>query len=106
MKTKDVFPDESEIAAEKSAEDKRKISEFKTKDEWKFLMSDERGQRFIYRLLKECGVWESSFKTSSEIYFLEGRRSVGLKIQNELDAMGLDYFIKILKVKKEIENVN
>jgi hypothetical protein len=49
------------------------------------LMGQAYGRRIVWRLLGECGVFRSSFHTSgSTVYFLEGRRDVGLRLMADV----------------------
>ena len=51
----------------------------------KWLMSNKRGRRFIYRLLESAGVWRTSFNTNALVMsFNEGARNQGLKLVAQL----------------------
>lgn len=50
----------------------------------KAMVETPAGRRVYWRWLSECGVFKSSFRQSSEIYFLEGRRSIGLNLLADL----------------------
>lgn len=60
--------------------DKAKNVEAMKVNDWKWLMSNPRGRRIVWRLLEECGVYRSSFTGNSETFFREGERNIGLKI--------------------------
>lgn len=52
-------------------------------DELLWLMSDQRGRRFIWRRLQESGIYSNSYAIGGNLAdtaFLEGRRSLGLKL--------------------------
>ena len=42
-------------------------------------------RRFYWRYLQECGVFKSSFTGSSETFFNEGRRDIGLRMMADLN---------------------
>lgn len=48
--------------------------------DFKWVMSNPRGRRFVWRLLTQAGVFRSSFTGSSETFFREGERNIGLKV--------------------------
>lgn len=48
--------------------------------DFKWVMSNPRGRRFIWRLLSLAGVFRSSFTGSSETFFREGERNMGLRV--------------------------
>lgn len=48
--------------------------------DFKWIMSNPRGRRFVWRLLKLAGVFRCSFTGSSETFFREGERNIGLKV--------------------------
>lgn len=85
----------------RQAEIKRKILDDKNFNDLKFILDSEQGRRFIWRQLSECGVFKSSFVTSSEIYFLEGRRSIGLKLLAEIMDCDPQAYIKMSTIKEE-----
>lgn len=49
-------------------------------NDFKWVIRDKRGRRFVWRLLESTGVFRSSFTGNSETYFREGARNVGLQV--------------------------
>lgn len=50
-------------------------------DDFKWIMGNKRGRRFIWRLLEQAGVFRSSFSTNSmQTSFNEGNRNFGLRV--------------------------
>ncbi len=54
-------------------------------DDFRWLMGDARGRRFVWDLLGKAGLFRSSFGPSTELTaFNEGRRDLGLGVLAEL----------------------
>jgi hypothetical protein len=61
------------------------------------------GRRLLWKYLELCGVYKTSFTGSSETFFLEGQRNVGLKILGDImDADPMAY-VNMMKENKEIK---
>lgn len=69
-------------------------------EDLKWLMSDKRGRRVMWRLLETAGVYRSSFTGNSETFFREGQRNVGLKLLAEIHEHCPDAFVMMLKEHK------
>lgn len=62
------------------------------------VLSDPHGRRFIWRILSECGVFQTSFSPdSNQMYFNEGERNVGLKIFSEVNEVSPEAYLKMMK---------
>lgn len=76
--------DPLDIRAREKVEKDRKDRQAETRrveaDDIKWLMSDKRGRRFVWRLLEKTGIYRTSFTGNSETFFKEGARNVGLQI--------------------------
>ena len=72
-----------EEAAEKKQKD-RKLNRDGQIEDFKWIMSDKRGRRFMWRLLEVTGVYRTSFTGNSTTFFNEGMRNVGLIVMNEI----------------------
>lgn len=66
-------------------------------DDLKWLMSDKRGRRVMWRLLETTGVYRSSFTGNSETFFREGQRNVGLRLLSDIHEHCPDAFVVMLK---------
>jgi len=89
--------DESQV---RQAEVKMKLLDDKNFNDLKFILDSDQGRRFMWRVLSECGVFQTSFRTSSEIYYLEGRRSIGLKLLAEIMDCDPQAYIKMSTQKE------
>lgn len=66
-----------------------------------WLMSDERGRRFIWRQLKLSRVFQSSYSVQAlEMAFLEGVRNNGLALHAEVVALGIEQYVRMLAENK------
>lgn len=93
MKPKNV----SEENNVKEAGEKARLQRNKHNDDVHFLMSSDHGQRFIWRVLAECGVSKLSFNHSGSITsFNEGARDVGHKIIDMLSQAEPTYYPKLM----------
>lgn len=90
--------DESQV---KGAVQKKQLIDEKKNNDLKFILSSEQGRRYIWRQLSSCGVFQSSFRTSAEIYYLEGRRSIGLQLLAEVMECDPEAYIKMSKTNKD-----
>lgn len=71
-------------------------------DDLKWLMSNKRGRRFIFRLLERAGVWRLSFNTNAlTMAFNEGTRNEGLRLLAQVTAHCPDRYMEMLKESKE-----
>jgi len=92
--------DEGQI---KDAKIKVQLSREQEVNDLKFILATEQGRRFLWRTLEMCGVYRSSFTASSETYFLEGQRNIGLKLLSEITDIDPDSYLKMIKENKGVQ---
>ncbi len=78
----------------------QKIRQDKDDNDLRFLLSSDQGRRFIWRILELCGIYKSSFTGSSETFFLEGQRNIGLKLISEVLRVDPESYLKMIKHSK------
>lgn len=88
----------------KAAREKEKFGRDLELSDMKFLLNTVQGRRVLWRYLKDCGIYQSSFRTSSEIYFLEGQRNIGLKILADIQEADAESYIKMMLENKKERN--
>lgn len=71
------------------------------KDDFLSLMATAFGRRFMWDLLARCGVFTSSFRTSAEMAFLEGKRVIGLQMLERIHALCPERYVEMLNEAKE-----
>lgn len=87
-----------------SAKTKVKLGRERELEDLRSILSTEYGRRFIWKTLSRCGVFKISFTGSSQTFFNEGERSIGLYLLNEvMDADPESYVKMYVKDKKESE---
>jgi hypothetical protein len=67
------------------------------------ILDTEHGRRFLWKYMAECGIFQSIMRTDQWIYFLEGKRSVGLKMLAEVMTADKE---KYLLMANEAEHRN
>lgn len=89
---------ESEV---RSAHIKEKLKQESYENQLKFILQSEQGRAIIWKILGDCGIFKSSFTGSSETFFLEGKRSIGLSLLADLMRVDPNAFIKMQQEKRE-----
>lgn len=82
---------------EESEKERTKQREVEVAD-FKWLMSEPRGRRFVWRLMREGGVFHSTFSGNAlEMARNEGRREQGLALVNEVLAVCPEQWLNMIK---------
>ena len=82
--------------AEVSADRNRKAADLEI-DDLKWLMSNKRGRRFVFRVLERAGVWRLSFNTNAlSMAFNEGQRNAAIKLHAQVMHHAPEQFIRML----------
>jgi hypothetical protein len=98
--TRDIDPFSLEDAHSAIADRARFESELEIGD-LKWLMSNKRGRRFVFRLLERAGVWRLSFNTNAlTMAFSEGTRNEGLRLLAQITEHCLDRHAEMLKEQR------
>ena len=90
--------DENEI---REAKIKAKLQQDQFDNSLKAILATSEGQTVLWKILSDCRLFQSSFTGSSETFFLEGKRSVGLMLLADIMRIDPEAFIKMQKAKKE-----
>ena len=99
--TQDLDPYSLDDARETLADKARFESELEIAD-LKWLMSNKRGRRFVFRLLERAGVWRLSFNTNAlSMAFAEGTRNEGLRLLAQITKHCLDRHAEMLKEQQQ-----
>lgn len=66
-------------------------------DDFRWLMNQPQGRRYIHGLLQSTGVYLKSYTGNSETFYREGRRSIGLETLGDINALCPEKFITMLE---------
>lgn len=98
----DPFDLREQERVQADAEDRSKLAQQIEVDDLKWLMSNKRGRRFVFRLLERAGVWRLSFSTNAlSMAFNEGARNEGLRLTAQMTTHCADRYTEMLKESKE-----
>lgn len=92
--------DESQV---QNAKIKVKLNDELEINDLKFLLSTDQGRRFLWKLLNKCGIFRVSFTGSSQTFFLEGERNIGLYVLDLIMQADPDAYTKMY-VQSKREN--
>ncbi|MEM8839678.1 MAG: hypothetical protein AAGE89_16425 [Pseudomonadota bacterium] len=71
---------------------------------WQGLLAQEAGRLIVWSILEKCHLFETTYTGNAASNFLEGERSIGLKIlQDYVLPAGMTKFTKILEEAEERE---
>lgn len=88
-------------AREKAEREQQKRRE-QERDDFKRVMADAWGRRFVWRLMGEAGVFRSSFVPGDALAgaFAEGQRQQGLRLVNEVLAVCPEHWLTMIREQK------
>ena len=73
-------------------------------DDVKWLMSNTKGRRIVYRLLEQAGVYRLSFNTNAlSMAFNEGARNSGLRLLHQVSTHCPERYAEMLNEKGEYD---
>ena len=78
----DPFDLPQQARAQKQESEAAKRNRAVELDDFRWVMEDKRGRRFMWRLLTKAGVFRTSFTGNSETFFREGQRNIGLMVMD------------------------
>lgn len=76
----------------------RQLVQQQQDEDFRWLMSDQRGRRIVWRLLSEAGVFQTSFNPESmTMAFKEGQRTAGLQLLAQVHKLCPDLYTTMMK---------
>ncbi len=95
--------DESQV---KEADYKAKRGRERELDDVRYVLSNVQGRRFLWRYIKECGIFQTSFTgVANTTFFREGEKNVGLRMMADINESEPEMWITMMKENKEIKDV-
>lgn len=84
---------------------KLKLSIDTEESDFKWLMSQKRGRRIVWRFLESSGVFRSSFNANSmTMAFNEGNRNFGLKLMSQIHSLCPELYTEMAKEQADGTN--
>ena len=85
---------------------KEKFRRDREANDMRSLLATIEGRRFLWRLMEKCGIYRESFTGSSETFFLEGKRSIGLFVIAEIIDAEPDAYLLMIKENRKGDEDN
>lgn len=92
---------------EQAREEAQKLADNEERTEiedLKWVMSNKRGRRFVWRLMERTGLYRTSFTGNSTTFFNEGQRNIGLFLVSEIHEACPDQYTLMVKENKGVRN--
>jgi hypothetical protein len=89
---------------ERDRDDKQRKGKVERDEEaadFKWLMSDARGRRFMWRLLGLTGLYRSSFTGNSTTFYNEGMRNIGLMLIADVNELTPEAYLKMIEEQRK-----
>lgn len=68
----------------------------------RYVLNDRRGRRFLWKTMSDCGIFQTSFSSSTNVtFFNEGQRNVGLKILSDLNEAAPEVYVLMCEEEKK-----
>ncbi len=102
--TKDYFKEkEDREAADLLAVASAEKEDAQERIDFKKTLQSPEGVRVLYGILVFSGVWLSTMKASSEIYMRAGAASVGFDLLEKIQKIDPEGYLRIMKLKFDLE---
>lgn len=75
-------------------------------DDIKHVLGSPGGRRFIWKYLSFAGVFQTSFTGNSQTFFNEGKRTVGLKLIDDITEANPDALTQMMKEARQLERTD
>lgn len=86
--------DEVEV---KSASERDDLRTMRDADDMRKLLCEEWGRRLFWRLVAKTGLLKTSMTGNSHTFFLEGRRSIGIELWDEMESVAPEAYVKMVE---------
>lgn len=83
-----------------------RIKDRQAKEDALFVLSSIQGRRFYWKLMKRCGIFQTSFTGNNTTFFNEGMRNVGLELLKDVNELSPEAYLKMIQESKLEESKN
>lgn len=83
--------------ARQRGQELRAETQMQRDEDLRFVMSTNSGRRFVWDLLGETGLYQTSFTGNSETFFKEGKRQIGLLLLARITALAPEEYMAMIK---------
>ena len=90
--------DEDQVEAARHKADRTRADEL---GDLRSILGAPEGRRLMWRYLTRCGVFKTSMTGSSQTFFLEGQRNVGLWLLADINAADPGAYVQMLAESHE-----
>lgn len=95
----------TDAQAQRKAEERLKARREQQLDDWRWLLSEQRGRRLVFDLLEETGLLKSSYTGDAGLSACaEGKRMVGVAIFETIKLADVGSLSLIFKENHEVTN--
>lgn len=84
-------------AAEKQQAERQRDQQLETEEDLRWLMGDERGRRFMWRLLGMTKVFRNAFTGDSRTFFQCGEQNIGHQLMGQLHSVCPGQYHRMVK---------
>jgi hypothetical protein len=88
---------QAQARAKEDVTERAKLAAVDAGNDFKWLMSNKRGRRIIWRLLEKTGVFRTSFTGDNATFFNEGQRNIGLMLISDIHEYCPEMYLTMLK---------
>ncbi len=102
--SEDGFSSESEVKQGRKIKEREELKRLEKKEDLKWVLSTERGRRFIWNLLAQTGIHKLSFHQHNGVMsFNEGMRNVGNIVFNDVMQTAPEAYFEMSRENQERE---
>lgn len=81
------------------------IKQLQNVEELRYLLKQKEFRNFVWELLSDCKMFETSFTGNSTTFFNEGMRQVGLTVLMQVISVNPDAYVTMIKESQQRDNL-
>lgn len=87
----------------KEKQEERDAAQKKLYASFEACLSSRDGRDVIWHILAVCGIFRASIRQNENVYFNEGRRTIGLEILRTLENIDPQIFVKMIAENAKVK---